>query len=337
MMVDVHSGSIESLRNPNFPLDLDIHPSHSTIYQPLNLNLKEFEINYGSSAQEDAIRRYGIAGRVWEAAYAMILYLHPSSNLEFDPPIIDASSNIERISMVELGSGSGMVATAVATLLKPGRDHLIVTDLPEVCPLLETNLEPLNIRAGLQLPDGKMIIVRPLSWGSHDDAIALASEYFTGPTESSSISPLTHIICSDLVYFPELLAPLLRSLLHLTSPAFFSSTAPVSDTQGPSIFISYKIRSHAKESLFWSAFGLWFDFRPILVKDHLSDGKWTRFGSEFDDNPFVFIARRRPESYTWDISSVDNDLLGGVGASGSNSRKGDDTFENLLFMALHQD
>lgn len=62
----------------------------------------------------------------------MIFYIHPSPGIEFDPPLIDASRNSEKITIVELGSGSGMVAFSLAKLLKPGYDHLVVTDLPEV-------------------------------------------------------------------------------------------------------------------------------------------------------------------------------------------------------------
>lgn len=63
----------------------------------------------------------------------MILYIHPSSGFEFDPPLIHPLSwNSEKITIIELGSGSGMVAFSLAKLLKPGYDHLIATDLPEV-------------------------------------------------------------------------------------------------------------------------------------------------------------------------------------------------------------
>ena len=44
--------------DPNFPLNLDIHPSS----QPSHL---EYDRNYSFEAQEIAIRKYGIAGRVW--------------------------------------------------------------------------------------------------------------------------------------------------------------------------------------------------------------------------------------------------------------------------------
>ena len=131
------------------------------------------------------------------------------------------------------------------------------------------------------------------------------------------------------IYFPELLAPLLRSLLHLTSLLPRETT--------PSLIISYKIRSLAKESSFWSAFGLWFKFRPVLIRDRSGDSEWRRFGYDFDDTTFLFVAHRRVESFDWEIPALDDELLGGVGAHGKNSRKGDDAFENLLIMTIQQD
>jgi len=62
----------------------------------------------------------------------MISYIHPSLGFELDPPLIDASGSSEKTTIIELGSGSGMVAFSLARLLKPGYDHLIATDLPEV-------------------------------------------------------------------------------------------------------------------------------------------------------------------------------------------------------------
>lgn len=132
------------------------------------------------------------------------------------------------------------------------------------------------------------------------------------------------------VYFPELLAPLLRSLLHLTSSnheAYGSS---------PTIVISYMIRSLVKEAPFWSAFGLWFSFSPVLVKRRGSDeGNWGPLNTALGDDPFyIFHAERHPESFEWSIPLSDQDLLDGVGANGSPSRKGDTTFESLLLLSL---
>lgn len=48
-----------SLQNPNFPKNLDIRPSKP---QGSSSDLGDA---FNTLAQEDAIRQYGIAGRVW--------------------------------------------------------------------------------------------------------------------------------------------------------------------------------------------------------------------------------------------------------------------------------
>ncbi|CDO74663.1 hypothetical protein BN946_scf184828.g3 [Trametes cinnabarina] len=151
----------------------------------------------------------------------------------------------------------------------------------------------------------------------------------------------THILCSDLIYFPALLAPLLRSLLHLTSPPFVDEAS-----QKPAVVIlSYKMRSLVKETPFWTAFGLWFQFEPVLAKrrrnasskeyhGEIEEGQlWTRFSpGDPTDETFVLVARRRPESLKWTIPEEDPPLLSGVGAYLSDLPKSDDQFEQLLLM-----
>jgi hypothetical protein len=121
------------------------------------------------------------------------------------------------------------------------------------------------------------------------------------------------------------------------------------------VVISYRIRSLSKEAAFWAAFGLWFSFEPVLVKsrscgtsssirseeaqasdeeDGRPSGLWTRFGCAGEDRTFVFVARRRPESFLWIVPPGDKELLDGVEARGSSDGKGDDTFERLLLMQL---
>jgi hypothetical protein len=81
-----------------------------------------------------------------------------------------------------------------------------------------------------------------------------------------------------------------------------------------------------------------------MVKSASSKVDWVRFGSEGDagggdgdDHLFVFVARRRVESFAWFVPLSDEDLLNGVGAMGTPSRKADDTFEILLFMSMNND
>ncbi|KAJ7104003.1 putative methyltransferase-domain-containing protein [Mycena belliarum] len=286
------------MSNPNFPQDLNIRPSQPSQEEP---DAALFDYAH----QQEAIRVFGIAGKVWKAAYALNAYIRPQPGLVFDPPLFTGPDAREPLRILELGSGSGIVAATMAPLLQRARDIMFVTDLPEVCALLEQNLRAHN----------DLLLVRPLSWGSSEHARGIAAELL----DLAKNSPyLTHILCSDLIYFPELLAPLLRSCIELSSPPF---VAVPSDVE---LIISYKIRSLAKETPFWAAFGLWFEFAPILARK--TGSSWRRFGADFEDPTFVFVARRREKSFNWIVPSNDEDLMYGAA--------GDDTFETLLLMSL---
>ncbi|KAI0052248.1 hypothetical protein FA95DRAFT_1376095 [Auriscalpium vulgare] len=333
--------------NPNFPQNLSIQPSHRP-QNPLlsatpsasdNSSVLPYDSDtvFSAQAQEDAITKYGIAGRVWEAAYLMLLYLNPAPAYEFSPPpfLLDYASPITAI---ELGAGTGIVGLALAERLAVlGRqgDGVVLTDLPEVCPLLEENSRLHGEKAAVR---GAEVVVKPLAWGSQEHAEAMADGMRFGEHEGAR--PLTHIVCSDLVYFPELLAPLLRSLLHLTSPPFVPSQSPAASPPStahvypsPEVILSYKTRSLAKETPFWSAFGLWFSYSPVLVRAR--GAPWARLGAA--DDAFVFVARRRPESMGWRVPAEDGALLGGAGARASEGHKSDDTFELLLLMGVYSD
>lgn len=60
----------------------------------------------------------------------MSLYIDPPPNVIFNAPFFEAIS--EEMTVLELGSGSGMVGCQLSRVLHPGRDLLILTDLPEV-------------------------------------------------------------------------------------------------------------------------------------------------------------------------------------------------------------
>jgi methylase of polypeptide subunit release factors len=118
----------------------------------------------------------------------MILYISRPLHLEFDEPFVFPETK-EALTILELGSGTGIVAsTLFATLATTGRHILYATDLPEVCPLLEENLRSEMACGSSQLA------VRPLRWGSSKHAEAIAAELDS--------KRLTYIICSDLVCVP---------------------------------------------------------------------------------------------------------------------------------------
>ena len=151
----------------------------------------------------------------------MISYINPHDLLEFDPPFVDATGCDAQLSIIELGSGSGLVASVVAKTLKPGKDLFIATDLPEVrttsvcprrylpsfdhrcsqvCPLLEQNLLASAAPMGFESPNQSLIVVKALSWGNRNEAIDLGSAFCGKEHSTVFCRNLTHIVCSDLVF-----------------------------------------------------------------------------------------------------------------------------------------
>lgn len=340
--------------DPNFPEGgLDIAPSYARYgRRQSGEGGKEAPVaaaegrwgtgGWARDSRED-IAKYGIAGRVWEAAYVLQRYMTAESDLEFDPPFLPLSSSAlhaAQSSVVELGAGAGVagihLGRSLGTLAEErngwNAPTVILTDLENVLPLLERNVA----RSGVSRFEQGQVKVRALPWGSDDHADAIIHE------QQRLQAPLRHVICSDLVYFPELLPPLLRSLVHLTS----STQADVT--------ISYKIRSLAKEEPFWRAFGVWFDFRPILCRKHTHAAKiddWRRFGSlkadlfdacsdaeaEAEDDIFVFYATRRRETLACAVPASDVDLMAGqiITRDGHTlSGTGSEQFELIIFNAL---
>lgn len=137
----------------------------------------------------------------------MIQYLRqPSSNINFDP--LCSIFCESPCTILELGSGNGYVGAHLARqLYESGRtaDTLVLTDLPDVCPLLEENISLELRNAGISRDVGSgtpNVLLHPLSWGVSDDAtrlLSLLSTHSRDPTRSSESSVLTHIVCSDLV------------------------------------------------------------------------------------------------------------------------------------------
>ncbi|EJD06514.1 uncharacterized protein FOMMEDRAFT_131441 [Fomitiporia mediterranea MF3/22] len=309
-----------AVSHPNFPHGLDIRPLVSE---------RDENGPFNAEAQKHAIQRFGIAGRIWEAAQLMIRYFELSASpvWQFDPPcsMIQRESDRE-LTVVELGSGTGYVGLKLAehlSELSRAKDLLVLTDLPDVCILLEESLHDERQRWMTSHPLGKVLVpvkILPLPWGAAAEGSRLSALLANGECSTSVPRRLTHVVCSDLVYFPHLLAPLLRTLLQLTSPPFELPG------QSAELIISYKIRSLVKECAFWSAFGLWFTFAPVLARL----GDWHIFGEE----SFVFVGYRRPESLEWVIPDNDDDLLAGIGALGTSMPKSDDTFETLLLTQM---
>ena len=104
----------------------------------------------------------------------MMLYFRNPDAYEFDPRFELGPG----ATVVELGAGTGAAGLALAVAHAHAR--VVLTDLPEVCPLLQSNAR--------EYPG---VEVRPLAWGSAAQAQELRDEL--------GLIPISHVICSDLV------------------------------------------------------------------------------------------------------------------------------------------
>ncbi|KAF8607306.1 hypothetical protein BDV93DRAFT_468036 [Ceratobasidium sp. AG-I] len=315
------------MQDPNFPPNLAIKPSETSG----RTDALAFD-------QESGIKKYGIAGRVWEAAYTLATYTSPPANstssiptIEFDPPCSLFRVEADQVpTIIEVGSGTGYAGLHLAQQLNhfyrkttkpnptiPAQAQVILTDLDNVVPLLED-----GIKDHMDSIEGGLVRVHAcaLAWGDLAQVARL----------NTSAASITHVLCSDLVYFPHLYPPLLRTLLALTSPPFCNPPS------SPEVIIGYKVRSLTKETPFWQVFGTWFAFEPVLARQTENDRKvtneWDRFGRTSDI--YIFVAKRRPESFRWDVPTQDSQLMNGYGPTPPTL---DDTFESLLLLGIAED
>lgn len=81
---------------------------------------------------------------------------------------------------------------------------------------------------------------------------------------------------------------------------------------------------------------MYFDFRPVLSRrssgakgreeSGSSEGEqWTRLGCQGDNDIFLFVGKRRLESYDWVIPASDGELMHG---------RADLTFESILLSGV---
>lgn len=282
-------GSAMSNGRPNFPAHLRIFPNAP----------RETQDAWMRDSEQD-IAQYGIAGRIWESAFLWAAYIENTTHT-FDPPHswLDAP-----VTLLELGAGVGTAGLATASYLAhrsacPSEaHHVILTDLPEVESLLRRNV-PWTPWAQAH------VHVRPLAWGDAGHAEVILQTW----------TP-THILCSDLIYFPELLAPLLRSLLQITQQA-----------PNATVYLAYKIRSLTKEQPFWTGLSAWFDLTWVQCTPSDPAAPWRPFGTHAShfayappcdetgaplDDYFLFAAQRKEASLQWTCPDEDALLLQGL-------------------------
>lgn len=89
--------------------------------------------------------------------------------------------------------------------------------------------------------------------------------------------------------------------------------------------------------------GRWFTFEAVLVASTPPKPttpaaappplEWTRFGTGDEDELFIFVCERRPETYEWTVPEDDEELMRGA----SGQAGADDQFERLLLGGIEWD
>ncbi|KAG9285409.1 hypothetical protein G9A89_010884 [Geosiphon pyriformis] len=231
------------------------------------------------------VNKFGLAGKVWDRygdrsckmknAYALDLYLRmPNTTIQFNPPcpipphLFSASTHPTSILtsvdntndnyiILELGSGTGYVGISLSRRLKRTQAKIILTDLEQVLPLIRHNLTK-NSQSLFRKDDD--ISVNRLEWGSTEDAKHILSQH------NGSVDL---VIASDLVYFPELFQPLIRTLLDVCN-------------EQTVVVFGYKKRASWKEETFWLEVGRFFELNIVQIVNFHKDKK--NFDDPKEDN-----------------------------------------------------
>ncbi|KAI9269147.1 putative methyltransferase-domain-containing protein [Phascolomyces articulosus] len=234
------------------------------------------------------VEKFGLAGKIWQAAYILQSYFSPDTQAEPNSLIpteyFRYSPNLvpkKPYRILELGAGTGYVGIWLAKMLRKPCE-VIITDLEQILPLIQDNVkihyEPVMDE------NSATVRVERLHWGNTKDASTILQD-----------GPIDLIVISDCVYFPELFDILTQTLVEIC-------TSPVTK-----IVIGYKCRSLEKESGFWQDyFGRYFEYEPVRkleLEEEDGEGEVVEGKEKIlvpggllgeEEQVFVFVGNRRP-------------------------------------------
>ncbi|KAJ7944288.1 Lysine methyltransferase [Quillaja saponaria] len=154
--------------NPNTVLLPDAHNDSEA--KSLSKQQKHFLRSINSTIVIRQLPSEGISFQLWPAATIFVSLLDEyRCDLPGKSPLyhaISVSSNgssSRPLSILELGSGTGIVGIAAAATLGA---NVTVTDLPHVIPNLQFNADA---NASILHENGGTVCVAPLRWGHYDD------------------------------------------------------------------------------------------------------------------------------------------------------------------------
>lgn len=182
----------------------------------------------------------GLSFQLWPAASTLVSLI--DQNNSSGSPILPFLSrpifqpNSKPIRILELGSGTGLVGIAAASLI---RAHVTLTDLPHVLPNLQFNADA---NAAATASNGGTVDVHCLRWGDVDDMASMGHCFDL-------------LLASDVVYHDHLFDPLLQTL------SFF--------LQGDVVFVMAHLRRWKKDGIFFKKARKLFEVRIIHTDEPL--------------------------------------------------------------------
>ena len=148
-----------------------------TTVKDIKLHFDENELNFG------------IGGRAYQAAYVLNNYLEKHLEQQLGSPL-------ENINALDLGSGTGISALALAAL---GGNNIIMSDIPDIQELMQH-----NIARNKHLFKAKNVCNEVLQWGEENTH---QCQQLTGKYGGFNL-----IFGSDIIYFPELYQILVETI-----------------------------------------------------------------------------------------------------------------------------
>ncbi|KAJ3099093.1 hypothetical protein HDU97_003472 [Phlyctochytrium planicorne] len=185
----------------------------------------------------------GIAGKKWPAADVIAKY--------FGWRYGKIAESQAPIRFLELGSGTGVSSILLADILKSKLQsfHIIATDLELAVDLIRKNI--------LENKLSDHVSGERLEWGQDNDADSILKD-----------GTIDMVFASDVVYYPELFDPLIKTLLYLTNP---NKQAIM-----PEVIICCRMRELSKELPFYGKLGKEFHIYNVAEWDDWS--KWREAG-----------------------------------------------------------
>ncbi|KAJ3328540.1 Methyltransferase-like protein 21D [Blyttiomyces sp. JEL0837] len=233
-----------------------------------SLHPYEYEFNDESILtilQDTGTTTAGHGLTLWDASLIASKYLERHALKYF--------SNPQRI--IELGSGTGILGLVAAKLISSQskskssttESTLVLTDLPDVIPLLQKNVDAFHN----ENTDGLKIKVSPLTWGGPNLESEIGGLTDPSTTTTSNQHTFDLILLSDCVYEPTQFQSLVSTMAKLSH-------------KETKVLLCYERRNFDEEVVFFKMFGEKFrfwDVKPEMMDErfvaediYLFEGVW---------------------------------------------------------------